>query len=146
MRIALVCMAAAAAAACVGDKAELGGIDNRMAPPAATRVCKQDELRVVQKGRFSFPGDALAFYYMAGKDMPLSNMLVRYDVSEAGVPVNISYAGAAADMKHGTKQKLIRALVDGVASTRYQWVGAPGFGVGCTMSMDVAIRITREPI
>lgn len=145
MRIGYVCLAAMAATACVGDKAELGGVDNRMAVPAATRVCRQSDLRVVEPGKFNFPGDALAFYYMAGKDMPLSTMVVRYDVTEAGVPVNISYAGPAADMKHGTKQKLIRAAVDGVKSTRYAWVGAPAFGTGCSLTMDVMIRVTREP-
>lgn len=146
MRIGYVCAAVLAAAACVGDKAEFGGVDTRMDVPAATQACNQDHLKVVEKGQFLFPGDALAFYYMAGKDMPLSTMVVRYDVTEGGVPVNISYVGPAADMKHGTKQKLIRALVDGVKTTRYQWTSSPGFGTGCTMSMDVAIRVTREPI
>ncbi len=146
MRFGYVCVAALAAAACVGDKAELGGMDNRMAIPAAARPCKPSELRVVQNGKFNFPGDALAFYYMAGKDMPLSTMVVRYDVNEAGVPANISYAGPTADMKHGTKQKLIRAAVDGVKSMRYAWIGNPGFAEGCTLSLDVMIRITREPI
>jgi hypothetical protein len=33
-----------------------------------------------------------------------------------------------------------------VKTTRYEWTSSPGFGTGCTMSMDVAIRVTREPI
>ena len=145
MRIGYVCVAALTVAACVGDKAELGGMDTRIAVPAATRACNQDDLRVVEAGKFLFPSEALAFYWIAGKDMPVNTMAVRYDVTESGVPVNISYAGPAADMRHGTKQKLIRALVDGVKTTRYQWVDSPGFGTGCTISMDVAIRVTRKP-
>ncbi len=96
MRIGYVCAAALAVAACVGDKAELGGIDTRMDVPAVTQACNQDHLKIVEKGKFLFPGDALAFY-MAGKDMPINTMVVRFDVTEGGIPVNISYVGPAAD-------------------------------------------------
>lgn len=146
MRTVLVMAAALGAAACVGDAAELGGVTNRIeAPPTAT-ACDESRLKVVQAGKYVFPGDALLFYYAAGKDMPLSSMTVSYDVNHAGEPVNIRYTGPAADTRHATKQKLIRAAVDGVKTTRFAWIGEPGFALGCSYGMDVMITIYRDPI
>jgi hypothetical protein len=145
MRLGFVCVAALALAACIGDKAELGGMDSRMAIPAQTKPCDTGELKVVQPGTYVFPGEALMFAFAVQKGMSLKAMKVSYDVSEAGVPVNISYVGPAEDMRHATKQKLIRAAVDGVKSTRFGWIGQPGFAVGCSYTMDVMISINQGP-
>ena len=130
----------------MGDQAELGGVTNRIELPANVAACDMNQLQVVQQGRYVFPGDALVFFYAAGKDMPLNTMTVSYDVTPQGEPVNIRYTGAPEDTRHATKQKLIRAAVDGVKSTRYAWTGAPAFAVGCSYAMDVMIRIHRERI
>jgi hypothetical protein len=138
MRIGILSAAMAAVlAGCVGDKAELGGVDNRMAPPATARVCNPDEMKVVKKGEFIFPGDAVMFMRATQRDVSFTGMKVRYDVNEQGVPGNISYAGNPDDLRHATRQKIIRAIVDGVKDTRYAWIGAPAFATGCTYSMSV---------
>lgn len=145
MRIGYVYVAALAAAACVGDKAELGGMDNRVAIPAVTKACNLDELKLVQPGTFVFPADALLFYYAQQKSMSLKTMTLRFDVNEQGTPVNISYVGPQADMKHATKQKLIRASVEGLKGRRYEWIGTPAFATGCTTGTDVLINVSRQP-
>lgn len=144
MRILMTLAAAISATACVGDQAELGGVTNRVETPPSVTACADAGLEVAEPGRYVFPGDALGFYFAAGKDMPLNSMSVSYDVNHEGQPVNIRYTGPEADMRHGTKQKLIRAAVDGVRSTRFAWPGEPGFAVGCSYTMDVMIRIHRE--
>ena len=145
-KTALAVIAALSVAGCVGDAAELGGVTNRVALPSTTIPCAQARTEVVTPGKFVFPGDALLFFYAAGQDMPLHNMGVSFDINEQGETVNIAYTGPAADMRHATKQKLIRAAVDGVKATRYAWMGAPSFAVGCTSEMDVMIRIHREQV
>jgi hypothetical protein len=145
MRLVMMAAAALATAACVGDKAELGGVDNRLAAPAKTEACDPSRLSVVQHGELRFPSDAMMFVYMSQSDFSLAQAKVRYDVSEAGLPVNISYAGPPADMRHATKQKVIRAAVDAVKDTRYAWNGAPGFAAGCTFDLNVEIRNNRFP-
>jgi hypothetical protein len=146
MRIVLGLAAALCAAACVGDAAELGGVTARMEPPATTIPCDDARLTVAEGGKYVFPGDALLFYYGAGKDMPLHTMSVSYDVTPAGEAVNIRYTGPEADTRHATKLKLIRAAVDGVRTTKFAWPGEPGFAVGCSYAMDVMIRIHRDQI
>lgn len=146
MRIVTGLAAALCAAACVGDAAELGGVTNRVAPPATTIACDDARLKVAEGGKYVFPGDALLFYYAAGKDMPLNSMTVSYDVNPEGQAVNIRYTGPTADTRHATKLKLIRAAVDGVRTTRFAWTGEPGFAVGCSYGMDVMIRIHRDQI
>ncbi len=146
MRVVMLVAVAMAATACVGDAAELGGLTNRVALPGATVPCAQARTEVAAPGKFVFPGDALVFFYAAGKDMPIHNMSLSFDINEQGETVNIAYTGPASDMRHATKQKLIRAAVDGVRTTRYAWMGAPSFAVGCTSDMDVMIRIHRDQI
>lgn len=146
MRIGITIAAALGLAACVGDGAEFGGVTNRVALPAATTPCNLDSMEIVQGGTFVFPGDALLFYYAAGKNMPLQNMTFTYDINELGEPVNIAYTGPAADTRHATKQKLIGAAVNGLETQRYGWKGTPGFAVGCKSDMDIMIRIHRDQI
>lgn len=144
MRLVSVAVLALAVAACVGDRTELGGVDSRMDIPAQSQACKASDLKLIVPGKFEFPGDALIFYYAQQKNMSLKSMKLRYDVNEAGVPVNIAYAGPPADMKHATKQKLIRASVDGLKGRRYEWVGAPSFAVGCETTTELLINIYTE--
>lgn len=145
MRTVMMGMAALAMAGCVGDAAELGGVTNRIAAPAQTEACNPSRLTVAQKGELRFPEDAMMFVYMSQSDFSLAQAKVRYDVSEAGLPVNISYAGPPADMRHATKQKVIRSAVDAVKGMRYDWNGAPGFATGCTFDLSVEIRNQRFP-
>jgi len=143
---ALMCVAAAlGVAACVGDAAELGGITNRMAPTAQVRACDLDELRVTTQGQLRFPEDAMMFVYMTQQDFSLAQAKIRYDINQAGVPVNISYAGPAADTRHATRQKVIRSAADAVQETRYEWKGAPAFATGCVFDLTVEIRNLRDP-
>jgi hypothetical protein len=146
MRALILASAALAAAGCVGDKAELGGVDNRLTPTAAARACDLSELEVVQQGQLRFPEDAMMFVYMSQSDFSLAQAKVRYDISEQGVPVNISYAGPEADMRHATRQKVIRSAVDAVKGTRYQWRGTPAFATGCVFDLSVEIRNLRDPV
>jgi hypothetical protein len=145
MRFVLASIASFVAAGCVGDKAELGGVDNRLAPPAETRTCNLDDVRIVERGTLQFPEDAMTFVYISQQSFSLAQAKIRYDITEAGLPVNISYAGPAADMRHATKQKVIRAAVDAVKQTRYEWIGEPGYGAGCIFDLSVEITNRRYP-
>jgi hypothetical protein len=134
--------AALVVAGCVGDRAELGGVDNRLAPPASTRACDLADVRIVERGTLLFPADAMTFVYVSQQAFSLAQAKIRYDITEAGLPVNISYAGPAADMRHATRQKVIRAAVDAVKQTRYEWIGEPQYGTGCIF--DLSVEITNK--
>ena len=125
------------AAACVGDAAELGGVTSRMTPPTETRPCDLDEVKVVRKGAFAFPGDAAMFMQVSKTDVNFMNMAVRYDITPDGMPVNLYYVGPQSDMRHATRQKVIRAVVDAVQDTRFEWIGTPAFATSCEYSLDV---------
>jgi hypothetical protein len=145
MRILLLSGAALVVAGCVGDRAELGGVDNRLPPPALTQACNLDDVRIVERGTLQFPEDAMTFVYVSQQSFSLAQAKIRYDITEAGLPANISYAGPAADMRHATKQKVIRAAVDAVKQTRYEWIDQPGYGVGCIFDLNVEITNKRYP-
>lgn len=144
MRKAIVLAVALGAAACVGDKAELGGVTNRMEAPAEVRACDMTKLKTVQGGEFRVPSDVLWFYIAREQAASMNSMKVRYDVTAEGVPVNISYAGPVADTKHATKQMLIRASVEAIAGTRYEWIGAPAYSTGCERSMHFFLHIEDD--
>ncbi len=145
MRTAVGLVAALGVTGCVGDTAELGGVTNRMTPPAEVRACDLDELRVAQKGQLRFPEDAMMFVYMSQQDFSLAQAKIHYDINEAGMPVNISYAGPVADTRHATRQKVIRSAAEAVGQTRYEWIGAPAFATGCEFDLTVEIRNLRDP-
>lgn len=145
MRILFMSVAALVAAGCVGDRAEFGGVDNRLTPPAATRACNLDDVRILERGTLQFPEDAMTFVYISQQAFSLSQAKIRYDITEAGLPANVSYAGPPADMRHATKQKVIRAAVDAVKQTRYEWIGEPAYGAGCIFDLSVEITNRRYP-
>src|SRR5690606_9610520 len=86
MRTLFISAAALLAAACVGDRAELGGVDNRLTPPPAARACNLDDLRILQRGTLEFPEDAMTFVYISQQAFSLSQGKIRYDITEAGLP------------------------------------------------------------
>lgn len=144
MRTAIGLALALGAAACVGDKAELGGVTNRVEAPAGARTCDVDKLKTVQGGEFRVPSDVLWFYVARQQAASVNSMKVRYDVTAEGLPVNISYAGPVADTKHATKQMLIRASVEAIAGTRYEWIGEPAYATGCERSMNFFLHIEDD--
>ena len=143
MRILVSAMAALAAAGCVGDSAELGGVTNRMAVPAEVIACDPSLLRVVQQGVLQFPEDAMAFVFANQGTFSMSQAQIRYDITQDGRTVNIAYSGPSEHTRHTTKAKVIKAAADTVAGTRYEWIGAPQFATGCTFDLTVEIRRTR---
>ena len=144
MRKIVVLAVALGAAACVGDKAELGGVTNRVEAPAGARACDVNKLRTVKGGDFRVPGDVMMFYIARQQAASMNSMKVRYDVTAEGLPVNISYAGPAADTKHATKQMLIRASVEAIAGTRYEWIGEPAYSTGCERAMNFFLHIEDD--
>ncbi len=144
MRIALVLAAALGATACVGDKAELGGVTNRFEAPAGARACDMNKLKTIKGGEFRVSGDVLWFYAARQQTASLNSMAIRYDVTAEGVPVNISYAGPSADTRHATKLLLIRAAVEAIEGTRYEWIGAPAYSTGCKRDMHFFVHIEDD--
>lgn len=135
----LACAAALVLAACVGDRAELGGVDNRLQRPTETRACRPSELTRTARPTLRFPGDALMFAQISESDF-LVDTRITYDLTEEGVPVNIAYAGPAADSRHATKQKVIRAAVDVVKGMRFSWNETPAFATDCVFILAVEWR------
>lgn len=144
MRIAVILAAALGATACVGDKAELGGVTNRLEAPADARACNMDKLKTIKGGAFRVSGDVLWFYAARQQKASLNSMNVRYDVTADGVPVNITYAGPAADTRHATKQMLIRAAVEAIEGTRYEWIGPAAYSTGCQRDMHFFVNIEDD--
>ena len=143
MRTLIALAAALGAGACVGDSAELGGVTNRMTPPADVIACDPSQLRVVQQGELKFPADAMAFVFANQGTFSMAQAQIRYDINQNGETVNIAYSGPSEHTRHTTKAKVIKAAADKVESTRYEWMGAPQYATGCTFDLTVEIRRTR---
>lgn len=143
MRILIALAAVLGATACVGDTAELGGVTNRMTPPAEVVACDRSLLRVVQQGVLEFPADAMAFVFANQGTFSMSQAQIRYDINQEGETVNIAYSGPSEHTRHTTKAKVIKAAADTVQGTRYEWIGAPQYATGCTFDLTVEIRRTR---
>lgn len=100
---------------CVGNGVEFGGTGMPMEKPAATVPCAgliESRFDISQRGPVNIPDDVAMFFYMSDNYSLTKTMLLKYDLPPSGRPANIRYAGPPGDLRHATRQKLIRAAAE----------------------------------
>lgn len=133
---------------CVGNGVEFGGIGAPMEPPAATVPCAgliENSFDISQRGPVNIPDDVAMFFYMSDNYALTRTMLLTYDLPPNGRPANIRYAGSPEDLRHTTRQKLIRAASDTLQQSVYTWNGDPTYATGCEFGLVYMINWARSP-
>jgi hypothetical protein len=134
-----------AAAGCVGDGVEFGGVAGPGPAPANTVPCDEAGLTVAERARVIVPDEVPLFFIAAQNYMSVHSMRLSYDVDEQGKALNVRYIGPPEYLRHSTRQKLIRSASDYVQASRYAWPGEAGFATDCKFELSYIVDWDRAP-